>query len=367
MEFIEYQTIWNTILTFFLFTCGILLLYISIQGIKYKNTYGAISTLLTCIILFFFAMASSVFGILPWPYNGFFTYWMVPIISLYLLFWFIVKYKELKNQNKSNDSKEESDLPDPFADRNLYQKEISLKMEFYRKAFHLAGFLILLSYYVVTPLINNAVIRYITTNGQAHYEQQWGPVASYPFSMNDPQAAASITFFALMCTLTFVIIPEFIRVLAGARYSLYNRITKAVLRGKEYKSVGPQVFLIVGSTFAFYLAEIGLVDYSIVLASIIIACLSDAIAAVIGRKYGKHKVKTLDKSIKSVEGFLGGALSSVCFGMIFLGPIYGIIAGILFFALDYITIPIADNLLNPIILTIALTLCVNLLNLPVGW
>ncbi|MBD3353266.1 MAG: hypothetical protein GF364_17430 [Candidatus Lokiarchaeota archaeon] len=361
MDFIQYQALWNTILTFFLLISAVILFQISIKGYKIKNTYGATSTLISAVILLLLSFYNNVYGLFPWPYNGFFTWWAGILLILYVGFWGVMKIKE-KGESVNNQKN------NFYADKNFYQDEISLKMEYYRKSFHLAGFLIILAFYVVCNLVNNAVIEFINDpNMIERYERLWGSLSLYPYTINDPNAIADLTFFALLGTFAFVCFPEYIRVLVGAKYSLYNYLTKAVLRGKEYKSAGPQIFLIIGATTSFWFAQMGWVSYNIAIAAAVVACFSDALAAVIGRTYGHHKVKTLDKSTKSLEGFIAGTGSAYIISMIFVGPVYAIFVAVIFFLLDYFTLPIADNLLNPILLTLGLMLAIDLLGLPIGW
>jgi dolichol kinase len=112
---------------------------------------------------------------------------------------------------------------------------------------------------------------------------------------------------------------------------------------------------------------VNLIHIKAVFSGILIACLSDAAAALIGRKYGKHKVKVRSKDTKSIEGFLAGMIVAYLIGLILVGPVYAIIGAIIFFITDYFPIFTADNLLNPIFIPIGIQLFILLLGLPVGW
>ena len=112
---------------------------------------------------------------------------------------------------------------------------------------------------------------------------------------------------------------------------------------------------------------VNLLNILAVFSGILIACLSDAAAALIGRKYGKHKVKVRSKDIKSVEGFLAGTIVAYLIGLILVGPVYAIIGAVIFFITDYFPIYTADNLLNPIFIPIGMQLLIVILGLPVGW
>lgn len=357
------QVIWNSLLSVFFLTSAFLLIYIARKGFKAENRYGGASTLLTGSIVLFFGIYNSFQPLLPWPYNGFFIWWAVPLVLIYVGFLLVLKFKERKESNK----KSSVDQNKAVLDKDLYKSEISIKMELYRKSFHIAGLLILLSYYLVTRLVNNAVLQYITGVGQGAYQSLWGPISDYPYSLNSPDASQDLTFFALWGTFAFICFPEYIRTLVGARYSLYNRLTKSVLRGKEYYSAGPHLFLVVGCTVAWFFAQLDWIPYSVAICATMIACFSDALAAVIGRRYGRHDVKTHDGSTKTIEGYLAGVGSALIFGLIFVGPIYALIGAIVFFLLDHYTMVIADNLMNPILISLAMLVLYQITGFPVGW
>ena len=108
-------------------------------------------------------------------------------------------------------------------------------------------------------------------------------------------------------------------------------------------------------------------DIRIFFAGILIACLSDASAALIGRRFGKHKITLRNNDVKSIEGFIAGVGVAYIIGLVFVGPIYAIMGAFIFFLTDYLPAFTADNILNPIFIPIGIQLLVVLLGLPVGW
>jgi len=87
---------------------------------------------------------------------------------------------------------------------------------------------------------------------------------------------------------------------------------------------------------------------------------ADALACLIGKKYGKHRLKTNNK--KTIEGFIAGGFAT--FIIVFLISVFynpwlsvsiekiilmGLIATILFLLVDAFTKNISDNILNPIL------------------
>ena len=255
---------------------------------------------------------------------------------------------------------------------NPYKDRISLKMEGIRKSFHLAGLLFVFAYFwffipiPVTEHVNNGVLTFITES-EEFYSDLWGDLSLYPYLMGDFQAVIDLTLFALLATLVLAILSDIIRVIWGPEYSIFNFLTRAILRKKEYNAAGPQIYLICGVILSYLLYIMGIVHILTVTAAILIACFSDALAALIGRAYGKHEVVCIGGDKKTVEGFIAGAGSAFLIGLIIVGPIYALIAAIVFFLLDYFPVVIADNLLNPIAITLAIGIFSAILGFPIGW
>ena len=373
------------------FILGYIMFIISKRGFKSKNNYGGGSTL-ACGILFllfgffnlFFPRENGLFmGFLPYPFSGFMVWWIGIVLIVNLIFSLImrrnIKIVEEKRDNENTIEKKEEKLKPLqryivfIKSENPYTEQISFKMEAIRKAFHLSCILILLAYYgfyfipPLTSLINDSIIIFIH-QVEWSYNILWGDViAQYPYVFGDPQAAVDLTLFALIAALFFMITSEIIRVLGGPEYSLFNVLTRAVLRNKEYNAIGPQIYLICGAIMAYILYIIGLVPGSVIMTVIVISCISDALAALIGRKWGKHKITCLNGDKKSIEGFLAGAGSAFLIGIVPLGPFYALIGALIFLILDYFPVLIADNILNPILITIGIIIINFLTGFPIGW
>ncbi len=111
----------------------------------------------------------------------------------------------------------------------------------------------------------------------------------------------------------------------------------------------------------------GIIHIFVFFAGILIACLADATAAIIGKRYGKHKIILRNEEVKSVEGFVAGVVVAYIIGFMFVGPVYALIGALIFFLTDYLPAVTADNILNPIFIPIGIQLLVILLGLPIGW
>lgn len=364
-------TTWNTILTIWLLFFAFLLSRMTILAKRYENRYGAISTGVSTILVTFLALYNMFVGLFPFPFSGFMTFWIGGCLVVYVSYAVAMWVRDRRNI-RQNPEEVNADVLKKI-DKSFYKQDISFKMECVRKAFHLMGFLLVLSYYgmgfgAFAGLVNDSVLEFIP-DPAVQYESLWGPVSSYPFPITDQTAIASLTLFALTCAFFFAAIPDFLRVLWHTKYNLLDRLTGAVLRGKEYKAAGPQVYLLSGVLFTYVLYHpVGLLtDVGFVMAGALVACFSDAIAAIVGRGWGKHKVTCINGDEKSLEGFVAGVGLTYLIALIFLGPVIAIFAALIFFLLDYFPLPVADNLLNPILIGVGTWAIATLLGLPVGW
>ncbi len=373
------DNIYNLTLTLSFFILMILMFLIGRKGIKVNNRYGGISTIICGICFLIFGLYNSIVRFFPYPYNGFMVWWIGIILLVSFSFFAIVKREIRKMESETEDVNlkgEKKPILKRYVERmtkeNPYREDITFKMELIRKSFHLMGLLLLLAYfgffalYPVTLIISDSVIELINQI-QPAYELIWGPISLFPFIPGDSQAIIYLTMMALIGALMFAIISDLIRIIWGPEYSIFNFLTKSMLRNKEINATGPQIYIITGFIFSYMLYMVGILHILAVFSGILIACLSDAAAALVGRRYGKHKVIVRSKDTKSVEGFLAGIILAYIIGLILVGPIYALIGALIFFLTDYFPIYTADNILNPIFIPLGIQLFILLLRLPVGW
>jgi dolichol kinase len=374
------DSLYNITLSLAFFTLMFLLFYIGVRGFRNKNKYGGVSTVVCGICFLIFGYFNAIGRFFPYPYNGFMVWWIM--FTMIFSFSFMGIIKRVKNKMALEGSQnilQEGRKPilrryiNRMTKGNPYRAEITFKMELVRKSFHLMGLLLVLAYFgffnllfPVTRIINDSVIELIN-NIQPAYELIWGPVSMYPFGIGDLQAVEYLTMMALIGSLMFAIIPDLIRIIWGPEYSLFNFLSHSMLRNKEINAAGPQIYIITGFIFSYMLYMGGIIHILAFFAGILIACLSDAAAALIGRGYGKRKVKVMSKETKSVEGFLAGTILAYLIGLILVGPIYAIVGAVVFFITDYFPVYTADNILNPIFIPVGFQLFIFLLRLPVGW
>ncbi len=373
------ENLYNTTFTLFFFVLMSLMYYIGVKGYRAKNSYGGISSILCGVCYLIFGYYNSVVGFFTYPYMGFMVWWIGIILIANLIFTTIIR-GDIKRMRREINNGEVELKKDSILRRyirrmtqeNPYKDDIPFKMELIRKSFHLSGFLLLLAFFgflalpPVTSLVNDGVINMIQQL-EPSYNFLWGDLSTYPFGIGDFQAVVEVTMFALIGALAFVIVSDIIRIVWGPEYSIFNFLTKSMLRNKEKNAAGPQIYIITGIIFSYMLYMAGIIHIFVFFAGILIACLSDASAAIIGKRYGKHKVTLRNEEVKSVEGFVAGVVVAYVIGFVFVGPVYALMGALIFFLTDYLPAVTADNILNPIFIPIGIQFLVILLGLPIGF
>ena len=373
------ESLYNTTFTLFFFALMSLMYYIGVKGYRAKNSYGGISSILCGVCYLIFGYYNSVVGFFSYPFNGFMIWWITMILVVNLIFTTIIRrsIKRMRVETDNNEAELEKEsilrrYIRKMTQENPYKDDIPFKMELIRKSFHLSGFLLLIAFFgflslpPLTSLVNDGIITMIQ-QFEPSYNLIWGDLSNYPFVFGDFQAVVEITMFALIGALAFVIVSDIIRIVWGPEYSIFNFLTKSMLRNKEKNAAGPQIYIITGFIFSYMLYMIGIIHIFVFFAGILIACLSDASAAIIGKRYGKHKITLRNEEVKSVEGFVAGVVVAYIIGFVFVGPVYALMGALIFFLTDYLPAVTADNILNPIFIPLGIQFLVFLLGLPIGW
>ncbi len=313
-----------------MFFCVVLAIVVARR--RRDNPQAWTSSLFTIPLML--AMVPAVcYLIIPGAYAGFLFCWSVVWIGIYTTRT-AKRYSE--NKKRGGDPMQSklkaAGTSDDLASRN----------EGLRKLFHLSGFLIVIAYYVVMPAITPMVDIF-------HHFASPG------------DARDAITLFTMCCGVVVSMHLDTQRILFGEEYGM--RRVNIILREKEIRSPAAQTYLlassvtawIVGMTFRPANGDMAMV---IPLVSIVMATFADGMAAIVGKAKGKHKVKRPFDQVKSVEGFIAGFLTALAVSMLFLlqfngGWFVAIVASGIFLLIDYVSLPVADNALNPIIVTLA--------------
>ncbi|MHA1679370.1 MAG: phosphatidate cytidylyltransferase [Promethearchaeota archaeon] len=219
--------------------------------------------------------------------------------------------------------------------------DLESKHELLRKIFHLTGFLLVVAYFLIVP-----------------------PVLDFLHTFNVPGDSDAFTMFLLLCGVDLVVILDTQRILFGEAYGF--RRASMLLREKEIGSPCAQTFLLASATASWMVAMyfrsfVGDDAMRAPLVAVMVATLADGMAAVIGKSFGKHKVNLSHGQVKSVEGFMAGFITSFLVALPFLfsmkyGCFISLVVAFIFLVIDLLSSPVADNILNPIMITVGIDL-----------
>jgi len=136
-----------------------------------------------------------------------------------------------------------------------------------------------------------------------------------------------------------------------------NILTKRLIKPQEeIRVAGYFYFVLAAAILIFLFPEF------VVVTSLVVAGAADAVAALVGSRWGKHFFKARGTT-KSFEGLVAGSVSSfiltlgTLYYLIGFFPLTSVVVAVVMTALDYFTPPIDDNLLNPLSVAVTLTLC----------
>ncbi len=339
------------------------------------HPYGWSSSLVTGALLLLIFIALLAGNLIPYPYNGYLVWWTGAWVCITILHARKVHVstcprRDLPATDASVGDAASAKVPNagapgdnaaPCMPAVADHDGLKPRHEWARKAFHLAGFLAVFSYFLVAPLLAPLVNEAIIRSGPA-YTAIWGPVSEATFITDPVEAGRTLTLFALLATTILVSLVDVVRLVAGEPYSLIFLIEKRagrILREKEKGSPGPQVYIAVSATASWIIGSWfqAAVPWAMeaTLAGILISTVADGAAAIIGKARGKHKIERPFGQVKSVEGLLAGFVTGVICA-IFLVPFWWLafVAAGVFMALDYLSPPVADNAITSVAMTVVL-------------
>ncbi len=154
-----------------------------------------------------------------------------------------------------------------------------------------------------------------------------------------------ITFLSCISAIIFMINKNYINFFS--KYTFFRYFISDVIRKYESSSLWGATYLIIGFLFITFFF-----DKNIVIASMIIASISDSLAAVLGIKYGKIRIF----NDKSIEGFYIFIIStfSILYLTISINVIYLLITSLIIAITELLTPTKYDNLTIPIVSSIAI-------------
>jgi dolichol kinase len=152
-------------------------------------------------------------------------------------------------------------------------------------------------------------------------------------------------------------------------YFPFKRIMERVIRPRERTRLSASVYFAVGTmiTFValFIISNVLLAFFDITaywmltgwlaVGAVMVAAIGDGMAAIIGIRFGKHRIRNNRTLEGALAGFIFGFLAFLPLWFLLDIPIiFGLIAAFMFFFVDISAPPLDDNLLNPIALGLTL-------------
>jgi dolichol kinase len=183
--------------------------------------------------------------------------------------------------------------------------------------------------------------------------------------------APKLEMGAIMAIFTFIsifltIFPSEIARLRNWKRYPFQSIIEPALRPSEHDLFVSHIYISVnlalGVLILTYTPLTRKLGICAAMALVAICVCGDTTAAIIGTKYGKRKIP-IAGSKKSVEGAVAGFLVSLIVGSLFAGPFIGMLGASIFLAIDLVTprpIPITDNVLNPLVISVVFWLTLPL-------
>jgi dolichol kinase len=226
----------------------------------------------------------------------------------------------------------------------VFGEKLSLKYDLYRKLSHFIVIGIFLIYFFLGPWMIELFNSWMAlTPDFWNASQLEGPTSRY--GQYTTMFFVGIAFIGLNLT-------DFVRIMRPEAYPL--KAVNRILRDREKSTMlGPQVAFSIGCISVIMI--IGPYFPRVACAAMGISSFGDAAANIIGRRWGKHKLR----GPKTWEGLLGGAAVSFLVSFLFLiyepplitlnvgVPAIVALAGTITFCfVDYFTPVISDNLLN---------------------
>lgn len=326
------------------------------------------NSLLVIILLVFIAIfislpfSASIFYLFM-PMNWFFIV-MVGVLTLFFFLFASIK-KTTQDENAFNEELKkgmDEDLDKTLNDTHNF----TLKQEFKRKLIHL-----LVIFYVTAWIIEPAIFYgvqflYAGVSNTASAENFYNSQFLFEYSNVNLilQNALVAHFFMLLVIFMANANAEIMRLRFPNKAFVLKKTLQKTRRPTEIHDISPSILLLLGLATSSIILTYGTSDRILGIFAqigvIIFTVLSDMFAALIGRKWGKHKWWCVKG--KSYEGTIGGFLIGVLSSIIFLGPIIAFIGGAIFVFTDIALdkLKISDNALNPILMAITFKLLIGL-------
>ncbi|MBD3254289.1 MAG: hypothetical protein GF383_04310 [Candidatus Lokiarchaeota archaeon] len=332
--------------------------------IKTKNRWNSLTVIILLIVIATFIglpLSATIFYLFA-PLN----YYAIVVAGSLLVFFFIFatiskssSHEDDFNKKLSNgiNNKLEKSILDTYnftPAQEMKRKMIHLFSIFYLAAWTLEP-LIFFGVSILYNLSMNTTTKESYINAQSLFEYENFEI----LLMN----GLIIQFFMFICIFFGIANMEIMRLRFKKKDYLFRKTMQTTRRPTEINDISASILLILGLTMSAliltYNAENRIEGIYAHMGVISISVLSDMFAALIGRKWGKHKWPIVKG--KSYEGSLAGFLVGFFSALIFVGWVLALIGALIFLITDIVLakVKISDNASNPILLAITFKILIQ--------
>ncbi|TXT59045.1 MAG: putative phosphatidate cytidylyltransferase [Promethearchaeota archaeon] len=367
---ISIESIFFSILLSIILLCYGIIIYPIVKNsfkIESKNKWNS---LLALILIIFIAIMIS----LPLSDTTFYLFmpmnWYAVVVAgaLGLVFYLVGYFSEKTSSEELHNRKLKEGMDEKLEKSILDTHNFTSKQELKRKIIHMSSGLFITAW-ILEPLIffgvqflYQGIINTPSAenflNAKLLFEDQ-----NLLLILNNGLIAH---FFMLICLFMGNANMEIVRL----RFKKYNYILKRTLqktrRPTEVNDLSASILLLLGlatsSIILTYTGQDRILGIYAQMGVICITVFSDMFAALIGRKWGKHKWPIVKG--KSYEGSIAGFLVGFFTAFLFVGPLLAFVGSMIFVITDIglDKIKISDNASNPIILSIVFKILIQLVS-----
>ncbi len=316
--------------------------------------------------------------VLPFADTGLYIY--MPLnyfIIVFFGFWTLMNVFTVFFQNPEKRSLKEIEvnksLIDGIENEDIDRQEVfnfSLSKEGKRKILHLLAILYI-ACWIVQPIIFVSVYYFAypavinTVSTEQFTNISFYGAAEIPIEVF-LQNGVVLQFFVLICTFYVSADAELLRLRFPEYRFPFKKTLQTTRRATEVSDISSHLHLMIALAISTLMLTFTSTDrIAGCWAQMGIVCIStfgDLTAALIGRKFGKHKWP-IHKG-KSLEGSAAGMIVAFLTSFVFLGPVLALIGTLVFLFTDIILskLAISDNIANPILLGITFKILIFLVN-----
>ncbi len=364
------ESLFFSILLSIIFLIYGIILYPIIKNSFHINSKNKWNSLLALILIIFIA----IMLILPFSETIFYLFmpmnWYAVVVAgaLAFIFYIVAYFSEKSPSEEVFNKKLSKDLDEKFERSVLDTHNFTTKQEFKRKIIHMSSGLFIAAW-ILEPLIFFGVqFLYQAIINTPSPENYYNAILLF----EDENLSLILNnglisqFFMLLCFFMGNVNMEIIRL----RFKNHNYILRKTLqktrRPTEINDLSASVLLLLGlatsSLILTYTPDDRILGIYAQMAVISITVFSDMSAALIGRRWGKHKWSIVKG--KSYEGSIAGFLIGFFSAFLFVGPFLALIGASIFVFTDIglDKLKISDNASNPIILGIIFKIFIQFVN-----